>query len=207
MRGRLVAVIAATALCGCTGGPPWAPPSGSVPLLYDNPTLIPIADHHYVWEGVRDVIGDYFKIDREVPIRCVGNTLTEGLIETFPKTGATIFEPWDNDSANGYERLRSTLQSIRRRAIVRVIPSPGGGFSVDVAVFKELENLAAPEHASAGTATFTTDTTLTRIINPDRNRDLNRGWIPQGRDMALEQQIVGQLHYRFSPAGQPVVVR
>jgi hypothetical protein len=205
MRSGLVAILTATALCGCSAGPPWAqPPGPMMPVRYDNPTLIPIADHQYVWDAVVDVIGNYFKIDREDPVRLLGNTLTEGRIETYPKTGATLFEPWDQDSANGYERLESTLQSIRRRAVVRVIPAQGGGFWVDVAVFKELENMAAPEHATAGTATFRSDIPQTRIVNPQRVQELNRGWISQGRDMALEQRIVGQLHYRFSPAGRPM---
>ena len=47
----------------------------------------------------------------------MGSTLTEGRIDTFPKPGATLLEPWDHDSADSYERLESTLQSIRRYAV------------------------------------------------------------------------------------------
>ena len=44
---------------------------------------------------------------------------------------------------------------MRRRAVVRVIPAQGGHW-VDVAVFKELEDVVKPEHATAGAATFAT---------------------------------------------------
>jgi len=67
-----------------------------------------------------------------------------------------------------------------------------------VAVLKELENLAQPEQSTAGAATFPHDQTQTRVVNPLQVKDLNRGWIPQGRDPVLEQRIIGQLLARFN---------
>ena len=207
MRNRLAGILTMVVALGCAQTPNWtAPQWQSQSVSLENPMLIPIANSDYVWDGVVDVVGDYFRIDREEPVRMMGNTLTEGRIETFPKSGATLLEPWDHDSANEYERFESTLQSIRRRAIVKVVPTQGG-FWIDVAVFKELENLAQPEHATAGAATFRYDSSLTRVVNPERTTDLNQGWIPQGRDAALEQRILGQLQYRFSALGRPVPVQ
>ena len=101
------------------------------------------------------------------PSACWARSSTEGRIDTYPKVGATVFEPWDHDSADGYQRLESTLQSIRRHAVVKVVPTPTGrGFWVDVAVFKELENLWRRSNATAGAATFPHDDTLTRVVNP-----------------------------------------
>ena len=143
-------------------------PNQPVPVSYDNPVLLRIANHELVWDGIVDVVSEYFRIEREDPVRLLGSTLTEGRIDTFPKPGATLLEPWDHDSADSYERLESTLQSIRRYAVVKVIPAENGGFWVDVAVFKELENLRQPEHATAGSATFRNDITapLARSHNP-----------------------------------------
>jgi hypothetical protein len=205
MRNLLVAAIMTSCLPGCAG-PEWAVPSGQpVPAAaFANPTPVPVANHEEVWQGVVDVVNDYFHIDHEDPVRLLGNTLTEGRIDTFPKPGATIFEPWEHDSASEYERLESTLQSIRRWAVVRVIPAPSGGFLVDVVVYKELENLAQPEHSTAGASTYRYDSSLTRVVNPQRPTTVALGWIRQGRDVALEQQIIAQLHYRFSPMGRPV---
>ena len=95
-----------------------------------------------VFDGVADVISQYFRIEHEEPVRLLFNTLTEGRIDTFPQPGATLLEPWYHDSADSYERLESTLQSIRRYAVVKVIPAQNGGFWIDVAVYKELENMA-----------------------------------------------------------------
>jgi hypothetical protein len=74
-----------------------------------------------------------------------------------------------------------------------------------VAVFKELEDVARPEHATAGAATFRYDDSLTRVANPVGGQEINRGWIPQGRDTALEQRIVAELQCRCNEvAVQPL---
>jgi hypothetical protein len=197
-RWLLIAGVATLLVSGCAefwNGPPQAfGPMGVV--AYDNPTMLPPGDPQVVWEGMVAVIQDYFRVDREDPMRVIGNTVTQGYLETFPKLGATYLEPWDHDSANSYERLESTLQSIRRRAVVHVIPVQGG-YKVDVAVYKDLENLAQPEHSYAGAATFRYDNSLTRVINPDAVSDRNLPWVPVGRDTALEQRIIAQLNAQF----------
>ena len=105
---------------------------------YENPTLVPAADHQLVWETVVDVVDDYFDVRREEPVRLVGNTLFEGHLETRPQVAATLLEPWRGDSVGRAERTESTLQSMRRKATVRVQPVEGG-YLVEVAVLKELE--------------------------------------------------------------------
>ncbi|MGA2031031.1 MAG: hypothetical protein ABSG68_02140 [Thermoguttaceae bacterium] len=199
----LVAMIAIV-LAGCVAGPAWGPPGNALPVAYDNPAFVPIPGHDQAWEAVVDVVTSYFKIDQEEPVRLLGNTLTEGRIITYPKLGATLLEPWDQDSANASERVESTLQTMRRRAVLRIVPAQGG-YWVDVAVFKELEDLKRPEQSTAGAATFPYDNTNTRVANPvGPPPTVTQAWIPQGRDTALEQRIIGQLHYHVSPAGRPL---
>ena len=212
MRSRLAAILPLLVLLGCVNEAhlPYQP----VPVSYENPALLRIANPEEVWNGVVEVISDYFRIEREDPVRSLGCTLTEGRIDTFPKPGATLLEPWDHDSANSYERLESTFQSIRRYAVVKVIPAQNGGFWVDVAVFKELENLRQPEHATAGAVILRNDISPNRIGsldlpsggNPDKPSGLNQSWIPQGRDTAAEQLILGQILHRFTPEGKPIPV-
>ena len=204
MRSRLAALLVLVAFLGCAGES--SPPGQPVPVSYDNPVLLRIANYELLWDGIVDVVSDYFRIEREDPVRLLGHTLTEGRIDTFPKPGATLLEPWDHDSANSYERLESTLQSIRRYAVVKVIPAQNGGFWVDVAVFKELENLRRPEHATAGAAIFRNDTSPAPAVKPETPTGANQSWIPQGRDTAVEQRIIGQILDRFTPEGKPVPV-
>lgn len=208
MRRPVFLVLLVLPLCGCEPVPTWSPPGppgapgvsvAPAAGLYQNPVFIAWADPQNVWETVVDVTGDYFKIEREEPVRVIGNTITEGRLETFPKVGATLLEPWDHDSANIDERIESTFQSIRRFARVRVMPAQGG-YWVEVVVFKELEDVVRPEMATAGAATFRYDDTLTRVINPIGGPPVHAGWIPQGRDPALEQRIIGHLQWRFSGA-------
>lgn len=195
------------ALCGCTA--PSAPAGLSPPSVFlpssapvENPVMVAPVPPEKVWNEVADVISDYFRIDREEPVHLVGNTLTEGRLETYPLPGATILEPWAGDSANTYERLESTLQSIRRRAVVRVIPSDGG-YLIDVVVLKELEDCRRPEHATSGQATILYDDTLNRLVNPIGGEEITKGWIPMGRDAALEQRIVAELRSRLG-TGAPL---
>ena len=104
---------------------------------------------------------------------------TEGRIDTTPKPGATLLEPWDHDSANSYERLESTLQSIHRYAVVKVHAVENGcGFWVEVAVYKELEDVRRPEHATAGSATFRNDITPNRSDNPGQPVTISSGQSP-----------------------------
>jgi len=96
--------------------------------------------------------------------------------------------------------VENTLQTMRRRAVVRVRPSEGGHW-VEVAVFKELEDLRTPEYASAGSATFRYDSSFTRVVNPTAGDQAPECWIPKGRDPVLEQRIIGHLIFNCNELG------
>jgi hypothetical protein len=182
-----------TVCTGCTTGPSWNDPAWQTRNVnYENPVFLPVADPEAAWEMMVDVVDDYFQVKDEDPVRWVGDVPTEGRLDTFPLVGSTLFEPWRRDSANRYEAIHATLQSIRRRALVRMIPSEGG-YRVDVAVFKELEDAKQADLATAGSATFRYDSSLTGVVSPIGEQEINEGWIPQGRDAALEQQIIREL--------------
>lgn len=172
-------------------------------------TMIPIADPDYVWDETVDVVDNYFRIEKETRTKIIGATRTEGRIDTFPEISATLLEPWRFDVADSYDRLESTLQTIRRRALVRVIPA-GNGYVIDVAVFKELEDLPKPEQSPVGAATFRNEMSVSRFNEPINAQPLSQGWISLGRDTALEQKILCKLQARFGgnvgvgfPGGPP----
>ena len=83
-------------------------------------------DDDVAWDQISDVVSDYFRISREQRARRGGDGWTEGLIETVPQDGATLFEPHRRDSVGRFNLLESTFQSIRRRACVRVVPDANG---------------------------------------------------------------------------------
>jgi hypothetical protein len=201
---RWIVTAMLLAVGGCAGGIPYSPPVGfpTPSACVPNPVFLPVKDHQQVWETLVDVIDDYFKIEREEPLRQIGAVLTEGRLDTFPEVGSTLFEPWRGDSASPEEQLESTLQSIRRYAQVKVAPDRGG-YWVNVEVFKELEDVIQPAHSTAGAATFRNDSSLARVTNPVGDQDINQGWIPEGRDAALEQRILTQLQSRLAPSPRP----
>lgn len=172
-------------------------------VVQPNPLPVPVADREFVWNQVIDVVDDYFTIEREERVQLLGDVETEGRIDTFPVIGATLLEPWRHDSVGGYERLESTLQTIRRFATVRVIPA-GDSYLIDVAVFKDLEDLNRPEHAVASEALIRYDNSLTRIVEPVGAQRIVEGWIPLGRDPLLEQQMLAEIRARLGSLAAPV---
>ena len=128
-------------------------------------------------------------------MQLIGNTPTEGHIETIPEVSPTLLEPWRVDTASIDQRLENTLQTYRRRAVVRILPGENG-YWIDVAVSLELADLPQPEHFASGAATFRYDSSFSRVENPVGGELAPQGWIPKGRDAVLEQRILGHLSSR-----------
>jgi hypothetical protein len=167
----------------------------------NNPISIPSCDHEFLWEVLADAFDLHFEIEREMPIRLYDNVLTEGRLDGKPKIGASLFEPWHSDSVGYVSRVDCTLQTIRRRAIVRVIPQVGG-YQIEVFVYKELEDNPRPLRSPVSTANmrFKDDVDVfTGRIEADQDV---AGWIMIGRDVAMEQRLLREILYRLEhPTG------
>jgi len=193
--------LAATAVgCGLLHHNSPAPPITG-PAVIENPLSVPLLNEDYMWNQIVDTVDDYFKIEREDRVRVMGGVVSEGRIETFPETGSGYLEPWRRDSTRGPEKTLASLQSIRRRALVRVAPGPEG-YQIFVTVLKELEDVSRPEFSTVGGSTQRHDGTIVRT-SPIRGAEaVTLGWIQIGRDPSLEQQILFEIQYRLG-AGQP----
>lgn len=190
-------LLAAT--CGCACFRDNTPGLSSV-TPEPNPMFVTSNDHDYVWERIVDAVDDYFDIERESSIRVYGNLsteITEGRIDTHPRIAATYLEPWFQDSVTQEERLESTCQTIRRRATIRVVPE-SGGYMIFVSVYKELEDLERPLGANTGAASFTYTNTINTITNIGSDAPTSYGWIPIGRDPALEQRILLKIRHNIN---------
>jgi len=198
----LLVSIALLSSPGCThlAVAPWnGVVTGELP--FSNPIHLPASDAEFLWNQLVDTTDDYFKIKREDRMNLIGGVVTEGRIETFPVIGATIFEPWRRDSVGAYARLEATLQTIRRWATVRVVPIHEG-YSVEIAVFKQLEHLDQPANSSLRTRMSQMDDSQAQDDGDVIGARL--GWIPQGRDVLLEQQMLAELHGRVVGGEPPV---
>lgn len=166
--------------------------------LVPNPLKVPVPNHDYAWDQIVDVVSDYFPIQSEQRVLLTGASWTEGRIETPYQSGATIFEPHRKDTVGTFNHWKSTLQTIRRRAVVRVLPQ-ADGYLVDLRVDKELEDLAQPEQSTAGAATFRNDNSLPAVGREEVNRfQSSPYWISLGRDVALEQQMLTDIRDRLA---------
>lgn len=154
-----------------------------------NPVFVTAATHEMAWERTVDAIHDFrFPIIRESKL--------DGVIETDYVVGSSLLEPWNHDSIGLANRLEDTLQSTRRRLRVRLTPSQGG-YLVSVEVFKEREDTRGPVENSTGGATFQTNQSLQRDLNVVDEISAPSGWIPIGRDPALEQAVLERIQARF----------
>jgi hypothetical protein len=149
-----------------------------------------------VWNVIVDTIDDYFLIAQEQPVRWIGDAVSEGRIVTHPQAGPTILESMRRDVTPGFERWHNTFQSLRRQAEVNVAPTRNG-YRIQLTVRKELEDVDRPELATIGGAVQRHDGSLVRPQGTVVGGAVQLGWIPQGRDVMLEQKILADLHGRL----------
>jgi hypothetical protein len=172
---------------GCNSGPTgWRAPSVTriftpTPVAA-NPLVVPSTDFEILWNKTIAVVDKYFDIESE-------NRLAR-TIKTQPQAGATIIEPWALDSVTVQDRFESSLQTIRRVAIIHIDPAPTGGFLVKVEVDKFLEDLAKPVNQPAGRAAFTNDFPVSHVREIVGPVPAPLGWIKKDRDRNLEQVIL-----------------
>lgn len=164
----------------------------------NNPLIVPMMDRWLIMDQISDEIDDYFKIYREQRIRVIDGIMSEGWIETHPKIGSTVLEPWHFDSTPGFEKVHASLQTVRRFAKIRVIPL-GDAYQIDVKVYKELEDLPQPIGSAIGGAVLRHDNSLDVDRGFLSGSALNPGWIPMGRDLSLEQLILRNIQQRLTP--------
>jgi hypothetical protein len=163
-----------------------------------NPLKVPVSNHEFAWDQIVDVVSDYFPIAREERVHIDQQIWTEGRVETPYQVAATMFEPHRNDSVGAFNRWQSTLQTVRRRAIVRVVPEPDG-YLLDLRVDRELEDLPRPENATAGAASLRNDNSLPSTGRGTISRtQWSPVWIPLGRDTPLEQEMLAAIRDRLA---------
>lgn len=164
-----------------------------------NPLELPPAEDAFIWSQVIDAVDDYFRISREQPVQNSDGILLDGRLETSYRIGASVFEPWRKDSTAGFERLQSTLQSIRRRATVTVRPR-GAAYVIEVVVQKDLEDTDSTQYATESAEAIRHDGTVLRKEDTYDGSPQTLGWIPLGRDASLEQVILRDIFDRITQA-------
>ncbi len=163
-----------------------------------NPLKVPVSNHDFAWDQIVDVVSDYFPIASEERVHIEQQIWTEGYVKTPYQVAATMFEPNRKDSVGAFNRWQSTLQTVRRRAVVRVVPEPDG-YLVDLRVDRELEDLPQPEQATAGAASLINDNAVPSSGRTGVSRtEWSPVWIPLGRDTPLEQKMLAEIRERLA---------
>jgi hypothetical protein len=184
--GRLrawTAIMVTVLGSGCMQGPPL------MSQRMENPLFVAQGhgseSYRLVFQRVSQVVNEYFPL--------ADSNRYDGHVESEYRVSAGWLDILDPPPYNSYEQWESTLQTVRRKCLVLITPAESGGYHVDVKVFKELENLPQPAHASAGKASFRHENPLERQFDVIDDTTVSRGWIPIGRDLAFEQLILSRI--------------
>ncbi len=177
-----------------------APPPIELPV--SNPAHIGAVDPDFLWRQVVDAVDDYFPLDTEQPVRRDNMNWLEGRLTTHPVVSGTVFEPWRHEAARGFERLQSTIETVRRKATVRLVPE-ATGYLLDVQVIKEQEDVDQSQFATSGAATQRQDGSIIRNENQVRQLPATLGWYEIGRDRDLERRLVESILGRVTNVEQP----
>lgn len=156
-----------------------------------------------VWRGSLDVLRAYrFRIDRQ--------DRRVGIITTRPMLARHWFEFWRRDAISTYDFLEGTIQTVMRRAQVRIIPRPGRPDEYEAVVVVDvirpdrqgLEIVAASEAYSRFFDTYDPDE-----IGYERHkrhkrlkRDFERALLHEGREAA--EELAEESGYRPRPPEQ-----
>lgn len=200
-------MLSTALLCGCHSYEPFAKTERTWILnepAADNPIIVPLYEHEFLWAVLADVMNSHFEIARELPVRMYGNVLTEGRLDTKPKIGASLPELWHADSVGIGERFYNTLQTVQKRVTVRVVPRPDG-YEIEVFVYKELEDNRRPLKSplSAANLRYSDDADhFAKQVDVDAS---SAGWIMLGRDSALEHRLLKEIEYRLK--NPPSIIR
>lgn len=189
-KGIAVCVLFAALICGCAApfmngqAGTTTPQSGAGTSAIQ----IPQAQYDAYWEKtVRVLNGLHFQVARESKL--------EGVIETEYRGGSGLLEPWHKDSIGFRARLESSLQSIRRKVIIRFQESAPGTVVVGVQVLKEIEDLNGLAAGSQGAATFTEGDILDRNLDRVVGANGTSLWLPRGNDPALQAEIARRIRF------------
>lgn len=179
----------------------------SVPLnkqtYLSNPLTIPNNDTDFVWNQIIDTVEDYFDRNRSEirPMRDASQWI-EGRLETYPQISATYLEPWRKDALEGYQRLQSSFQTMRRTAVVRVVPVPDG-FQISVVVTKEIEDVDRSMLSGDGSPAVRHDGSISRTDAALLAAPNTLGWIQLENDTDLEQRILREVLGRTTNVRPP----
>lgn len=156
-------------------------------VVLENPLFLPQGQDSYqqVFHDVRRAVECFFPI--------ASSNIYAGSIDSAPVITAGFWDGLRYGWYDRYELTEASLQTIRRRAVVRIIPAEVGGYFVDVRVYKELEDLPKPAHATAGAAVIRQELPMDPSLQPVLPQLSRSGWILIGRDPALEQKILRRL--------------
>jgi hypothetical protein len=197
MRRTLGSGLVLLLLAGCATTPALDPPP-------DMPATAPIGmEYNPLYVGLNGpkaysiVFENVLKVLHDAGFELAEHNRYDGRIKTLPRIAPGLGQLVMPGSPNPSERLLYTLQSYRHHAHVQIQPAEGGGFFIHVIVYKELEELPRPVRATAGAIFPRVENNVDRqfeVIDPTL---FESNWIPKGRDLSLEQQILKGLRARM----------
>lgn len=150
-----------------------------------------------LWEGAQEELRRHrFKLDR-VDRR-------SGIITTFPVTSESFFEFWRHDVDSSYDRMESTLRTVRRTVTIRIDQDAEDSAAVlTVTVARDLFSTPERQFNSSAASLRVFSSALPGVAGEPRLSRADDYWIADGRDGAMERRLLERIIERsgvfFSP--------
>ena len=180
--GGLALILFYVSVCGC-----------ATTLSPINRPLVIDRDFEEAWSASRDeLVRRGFVIDRL--------DKRAGVIETFPLVSRQWFEFWRQDVVTHDAAEEASLQTIRRRVLVKISPEPDGRIALDCDV--QVERLASkPEETITQTRPRDIFSNISGHI-PALGQGAGYGesiedWIYLGRDSELEVELLRNISQKL----------
>ena len=181
--GGLAVFIFMMSVCGCA--------TTRSPI--DRPLVI---DNHFekVWSAsYNELVRRGFVIDR------LDKRI--GVIETFPLVSSQWFEFWRQDVMTNDAMSESSMQTIRRRILMKISSEPDGKITLDCEVY--VERLASqPEKFISRTRPRDIFTNVSGHIPALGQTESIEEWIYLGKDPELEVELLRKIEQGFQQANQ-----
>jgi hypothetical protein len=196
---RIPHLLLALSLSACAHKPSAPPAAEALPSAtaidpveatpeywYDKPATahVPARDYYRLFSACQAAAREFlFKVDRA--------DYREGLVTTYPVTGAQFFEFWRPDNSTLHDVAESSLGTIRRTIRIEIDSLPDGTYLATPKVLIERETLLGRRITAAVKFrdAFTADTGGAPPITSQGIPLPYTYWYATGRDHPLERRI------------------
>ncbi|MBN1490121.1 MAG: hypothetical protein JXA69_09405 [Phycisphaerae bacterium] len=129
-----------------------------------------------------------------------------GVMTSFPDTSASFFEFWRPLPTSAFGRAEANLQTVRRKAEVRIEPAADDSPDYNVSVRVDVSRYCSVERqaTSSASAFQIFGAKLPTVEGRTESRQASAYWLDLGRDERMESALLDRILNRYGIAGERI---